>query len=440
MNIFEKNRIIFETLERYLESFPDDFILESIQIPLDYALRRPTTYYSSKILEESLYRISLNSQVSKDRDYNKILILYTSHEHSSCQKAYYQIAMELQKRFTTYSIDLNKVNINNIDQLRQGASCYRCIFYIGQSRDIIPILAFSKNFTIPIIYYNVCNYLFCLGNSIADVWVDISEDDKQRSIKKRGLEEERIKILPLQGDYKPLSYNPTDRIKIYSCGGWHKYIPIDNNQRNFFTFCKKLLDSNSYIDILISGVDEPQNFYRDSIKNIHPRLQITKHVSHKDHIKYLESCDIFLDSYPINGYTSCIEARSYGKPVASLRSKGGSYLDTHKNTIFDTQEELIEWINHGNKTLEYGKYRDTCNDKWSNILYDIIDTCPKDHILHNVTSNVDNNFIDFDYNIALEKNLHYSILFNRLQIPNIEKYRVLQSIQEFSKRNNKGLI
>ncbi len=67
---------------------------------------------------------------------------------------------------------------------------------------MIFILAFAKNFHRPVMTINICNLIFNIGPLVSDLWLDGAPADAKRSIDQRGLEPDRVKLLPLRAPKK----------------------------------------------------------------------------------------------------------------------------------------------------------------------------------------------------------------------------------------------
>jgi len=436
MSYLERNKRILEELES--QTLDMDTLtnkLSGLCVCTDFLMKRATTYYSSPILEKMLESIALDTPTESTYEANSILIIYTKVD-GSCKELYLTIKDELSKyyRIDTYTLQLfNFLTNPNADflmeesrKLREIASKYEKIFYISHYCDVVPNLALIKNFTRPIILCNPSNYIFNFGNSLADIWIDMTKDDMLTSINKRCIDQDIVTYLPLK--YRNLEAPKIERAgtHIYSCGGWHKYIPLDR-YNNFFNLCLRILNSREDIHITVSGIPtETCPFYKE-VKNLHKRLHILGYLDHSTHLDNIKNCDIFLDSYPINGYTTCLEVVSMGKNIVSLRSNGGTYQETH-TTIFDTQEEVIDYILNPYDSTHPNFLREH-RDTWASKLLSIVESCPKTHQAREVMR-VPSPITD--YEISKEADINNNPYFTLIQF--FHKYTALLDLQNTFRR------
>ena len=456
MNIFEKNRVIFECLEHFISKMdkPED-IHQACIVAGQYAMHRHTGYWASKVIEEAYQRISIEEDYGTEYEKDSILFVITENPEGgyiNCVRNSFNV---LEKR---YKADIFNVNydlkvplIERARKLKEVASKYEKILLYPNFLDPMAILAFSKNFHRPIMSINACNTIFNIGDSVADLWLDGGLVDIDRSIDQRGIDASRIRLYPLKApkpndnlkskeEVRQILQLPEGHKLLFSCGGWHKYIPIDD-YRNFFHLCKEILESDETIHIVAAGFPPKHCPFYKSIVNLHPRFHSTDYVNRQDYWDLMNTCDIYLDSYPINGCTTQVEAAVMRKPIITLSARGMTPAAFHQNLCKDIPEaiERVKGYLSGALRIDYEElFEHYHGSGWEDIITEAIDSCPDTHKLWETKPNPDNIENEIDLALSRENNLEWSLYFNNTILAD-PKFELLKIIQRFSIENNKGL-
>lgn len=296
-------------------------------------------------------------------------------------------------------------------KLRELALNYEYVILHTHMEDVIPSIAFgTPKFTRPVLLYNHASHMFWIGKSIADLVLDIKKDDDVTKIKKNinntfflGVpSKEIIYSRPDKNEIRKKLGLPTDKKIIISSGTEQKYYVIGND--NYAKIIQKIIDEDTYCYII--GVKKNSEFWKKiefkSKGHIIPLGYINFNEGYMD---YLSAADLYIDSYPVTGYATMIDAISRGVPSLSLKTVD-SQLDYLSSTdsYCQTQEEFVSKakrilndsvyaeiiLNKLQKSLE--QYQSI--DAWNKRIDELIKICPKTHSVKDLSNEKDYSQID----------------------------------------------
>lgn len=330
-------------------------------------------------------------------------------------------------------------------KLRELGLHYEYIVLHTHMEDVIPSIAFgTPKFTRPVLLYNHASHMFWIGKSIADLVLDIKKDDEVTKIKKNinntfflGVpSKEIIYSKPDKSELRKKLGLPVDKKIIISSGTEQKYYIIGND--NYAKIIQKIIDEDTYCYII--GVKKNNEYWKKvefaSKGHIIPFGYINFNEGYMD---YLSAADLYIDSYPVTGYATMIDAISRGVPSLSLKTVD-SQLDYLAKTDSYCQSEE-EFVTKSKKILNDPVYANTILDKlqksldeyqsisaWNKRIEEMIKICPKTHSVKDLSTEKDYGKID-DLSVLINIMTDKHAFDNKSVLKMIEK----QNYDDFSK-------
>lgn len=252
---------------------------------------------------------------------------------------------------------VGKNPLKQTKQLLEISKKFEKIILSTHMYDPIPILAYSnKNWKTPIYLYNHANFRFWLGVSVADMVLDLSMDDKDRSIQKRGIKNTRVLPIPIKETIKVvgkvIDYNlikqkyqiPNEAKVITSMADDYKYTIV--KKYNFPKFLKNILTYDDNIYFVVIGGDPKEGKWRKVVKNKRVKILGRKKMEEVEEI--LNITDVYVDSFPFPSYTCCLEAVSKNIPVVCYENKSYRLDATRKLRVKDKKDlrdRILRYLN-----------------------------------------------------------------------------------------------
>jgi hypothetical protein len=190
--------------------------------------------------------------------------------------------------------------------------------------DIVPVLAFARRQELPpIAFINHSDHTFWLGVSVSDLVVQLRECSIPLSIRRRGIQPERIATLPIplppvertlsRDAAKALLGLGPDQVVLLSVGTEFKYAPAGGP---------------GFLDVLLPVV---RQHHQAVLLAVGPRLAGAWGAAHEstsgrvvplgtryDTDVLFQAADVYLDSFPFTSPTAALEAGSYGLPLVAM--------------------------------------------------------------------------------------------------------------------------
>lgn len=332
--------------------------------------------------------------IEQSEEYQKQSVIFTIGQEYSLPR----LEKAVNGKGEIFVIDKNLKLKEKVDYLRNVASKYEFIVLHTHMNDPLPLIAFScENFERPILFYNHASHQFWLGKCIADLVLDIEENDIVTS-KYRDVTNNVFLGVPTNTEVHNKSKNevtsirkklmlPLDKNIIMTAGGDAKYHPICG-----FSYRDLLLKLNNGKNFfVVIGVNPESRFWREIKRLISSNIIIKKPIQFGQiFLDYMRAADLFLDSYPFCGGTVVIDAISVGTISLSLRSAYPQFDYLTKSNAYckDVQEfyskiELVLNDEKYKKTLyqELVKSLECYQSKgvWKNRLNNIIKNTPVKH-------------------------------------------------------------
>lgn len=322
-------------------------------------------------------------------------------------------------------IDQNKSDLEKALKLRKLGLEYEYIILNVSASDIIPIIAFGTNkFTRPVILFNQGSHVFWIGTSIVDKLIDVytlrSVTNRRgiKNISKLNIPYDNKKTILLNKEESRQILNiPKDVKLILTIGHPYKYTPYNNcSYTEILTKITSTLENTICIAI---GPSNKLKEWKKVNRMTNGKINAIGYADYeKEYFNYIAASDLILDSWPMGGATSLVDAISQNKPVLSLKNILQADYIVNSEANCETEEELIQKTN---KVINNDEYRnlllnniieelnnDNSEQNWSDNLQQIIQDMPK---LHNVIhyDNIVNEFIYDDYILIINQILHYEL-------------------------------
>ena len=446
----KKNKTKFDNLLKLLEHIDNvDEKLTIAQTALSFTTFNGTGYFTSNKLE-NFYCNYAKTLKSKDlyTKYDKNTVLhimteaYNTGGHTRVVERWIQLAPDNEKHSVVilspscpapfflkkavqnkhgevFIYDRDEDITSKALKLRKLASKFQYIILHVHMDDPTAVIAFgTEEFTRPVLFFNHASHMFWIGKSIADIVIDfITAQDI--TTKRRGISTPSFLPIPdtkinintkSKEEAKKILGIPLNKKIILTVGSKNKYNPF--NGKSLIPIIKQILDKSPDTLCYVIGPDMKSSMWEKAYKSSNNRIIATGNVDYdKEYFDYVNSADLLLDSWPVGGGTTIVDALHCKIPVLSLKT----YLNTCdfvyksdcycQNTdefikkavsILSNKEEAKKYFNNINELF----VSETSNENWLkklNILYKKI---PEKHTVRHFTDMTDYNEIN-EYNILI---------------------------------------
>ena len=317
-----------------------------------------TGYYASSVLEKPFLQLAETIETPKDITYTPNSFLhvmttaYTTGGHTRVAERWIASAPKTEK----HSVILLSQNAEPIPerlrdvvadnqgeltifddasiaakatQLRTIALSYEYVILHIHMDEGIPIAAFGKDdFTRPVILFNHADHSYWSGSSIVDMMADLRDNSMY---KVRGIKNHYTLRIPLELSDSTMTVNrtkaesrkllglPLDKKIILTTGAATKYAPFGE-----YEFCDLInVSIRSREDTMCIGVGPTAETghwmnYPDKFIPLGPVKYGERY------FEYINACDVYVGSMPIDGGLAMLDALQFHKPIVSY-------------SIFDTQ-------------------------------------------------------------------------------------------------------
>lgn len=320
-----------------------------------FATKHTTDIFSSKIIEDVFLQVAQSHSIDLPQNYNANTVLhvmteaYISGGHTRCverwvnlfpeqkhscvilnQKAAFPVQLKeiIENKGGNLTLyDIGKPLLERALDLRKYASLFEYVILHIHMDDPISLIAFgTKDFKRPVVFFNHADHAFWLGVSISDYVADLNTDRNLLSLEKRGVRRASVLGIPLDNTQlltlskeearRRLGISEDKRI-VFSSGQATKYDPI--GEPSFYNIVKDMVIKDPNIVFYIAGAKPTQIFWPELKKKFPENLYLTGTLDYAtDYPLYLSAADLVLDSYPVGGETSMIDAVKARKPVLTL--------------------------------------------------------------------------------------------------------------------------
>lgn len=203
--------------------------------------------------------------------------------------------------------------------LRQLGQRFDRIVLHSHPDDPIPIVAFARSEQPPVIMFNHAHFGFTLGPTVSDLIVNTL--DYFRMISERFRFARRTECLSGVTGIKRLSAGAIDKDAAKLSLGLDSSSPVilttgrdsyfkATSGYDFFRTARRLLDTNSNIQLLVVGIKPGSPLVPTNLQN-EPRFHLLGRVL--DPTPYFHAADICLESFPMPSLGAVVEAVAYGE-------------------------------------------------------------------------------------------------------------------------------
>ena len=434
ISIFRYN---FEKILEKLNTVIDvETKLELAMFGANYFVYNNTGYFTSSALENFFVDLAKKIKVDINNiNYNKNSILHIMSEgyktggHTRVVERWIKNAPECQMHsviFTRKNSSELKVLENNVKdkdgkyislgnelsleekaiKLRKLAMEYEYVVLHTHMEDPLPIIAFGvEEFTRPVLLYNHASHMAWLGKSVADLVLDIENDDEVTKVK-RGISNTYFLGVPSKEISLTIANKletrrrlnlPLDKKIIVTSGGDARYRTICGN--SFTDYLADIMDEDTYCYVI--GVKPNSKEWKKIKKETNNRVLTLGFIDfEKGFLEYLKAADLYLDSYPLCGGTAVIDAISSGTPVLSLRSvypqfdyltRTSAYCQTKDEFIAKAQKALNnkEYANEIFEEVKSSLIEYQSIEAWNKKIEKLFETAPKEHAVKDLSNTID---------------------------------------------------
>ena len=232
--------------------------------------------------------------------------------------------------------------------------------------DPIATMAFgTEEFTRPVFLYNHASHHPWLGKSIADLVLDIENNDTVTTMKRGitntyflGVPSKEISISISDKNIVREKMNiPSDKKIIITCGADIKYRTIAG--KSFLDYLIDIMDNDTRCYVI--GIAQDSKEWKDAVVRSGKDIILMGNIKFGDtFLDYMKAADLYLDSYPLCGGTATIDAISSGTPALSLKSvypqfdyltRTSAYCETEDEFI-DKAKKVLNDKNYANKLFQ----------------------------------------------------------------------------------------
>lgn len=291
-------------------------------------------------------------------------------------------------------------------KLRELGMKYEFIILHTHMEDVVPLIAFgSEKFTRPVLLYNHASLMFWLGKSVSDIVLDIVRDDEITK-EKRNIQSTFFLGVPS----KEILYSNSDKNLlreklgleknkkiIISSGSLQKYCVIAND--SYADTIKKLIDEDTYCYII--GIPRNDKYWQKIEKETNGHIIPLGYINFDDgYLDYLSCADLYIDSYPMTGGATMIDAVSRGVPVLSIKtvdiqldyfSSTSAYCETKEEFITKAKNILADSKYAKNIVKELQKSLEEYQSviSWNKRIFKMLDAVPKKHCVKDLSQECD---------------------------------------------------
>ncbi len=328
-------------------------------------------------------------------------------------------------------------------RLRKLAMEYEYVILHTHMEDPVATISFgTEDFTRPVLLYNHASHMPWLGKSIADLVLDLENNDlvtkEKRGIDNTyflGVPSKEISItIPNKKESREKVNLPCNKKIIITCGSDAKYRRISG--KSFADYLSLIMDNDTVCYVI--GVKPQNKEWRERIIKSKKDIRLLGRINFNDgFLDYLKAADLYLDSYPFCGGAATIDAISSGTPALSLKSVYPQFDYLTRTSAYCKTEE--EFINKAKKVLNDEKYSSELFeelknslikyqsiDAWNEKIKKLYEIAPKQHKVKDLS-----NIIDYS-----EQN-DLSVLCNAMTD---KKFLTLKNINLLSDRKIKEII
>lgn len=397
----------------------------------DFAASRGTGIYSSDILEKIFLKAAQENHIKQAPDFKKDSFLHVLTEcyglggHTRIVERWIELSPAGQnhsvillkqkdappatllknvrmRNGSVFLADKEKSPFLQAMELRRKASEFQYIVLHIHPNDTLPLIAFgTEEFKRPVLLINHSDHIFWTGISIADIVLNLgSVSDSICREKRRAGRTEIIGIpadpetaaLPGKKEAREKTGLPADEKIILTAGSPAKFKPIGTS--SMIVFLEELGKTPVQALCFVIGADPADPHWKKAVQESGGKIKILPRMDYdKGFLTYLAAADLVLDSYPIGGGTTVIDAVLAGKPVLSLQ-KGlpqSDYMMNSQSYCLSGQElvsKAVRILNDSNyaqkmhRELYEKLMEEHSSEKWAEKIKNILKHLPAKHYVY----------------------------------------------------------
>ena len=434
------NKDIFEFFEKKVlkgKNYQDK--LANARKAVDFALKNATSYYSSEIIEQfyreiaNKYTIDVTELVPKKNSFLHVVTrVFSVGGHSRVVERWIknseggthsvvfldqkisdvpQLLRENVEEKSGELFDLSKI-LDPVEKglaLRRIGMDYEYVILHVHMDDFTPIVAFgNEEFTRPIIFINHADHQFWLGGCVSDIVINLRMWGEKLNIERRGVSNNILLEIPIETkscNFKNVSIreihgiSPHEKL-ILTIGNEYKYGP--SVSYDFIGTIRKILRKHPDTKFLAIGPSPSSSMWKIAEKVTEGKIKAIGTVPYENIFSYIQSCDLYLDSFPFFGGTTLIDVILSGAPALSLSTPSGQSDYVRESVVFcEDEEQLMKKASIILNSKEHSRYH--CENasesllqrssvtSWQNKLSSIIEKIPQTHKVYciNPTAKID---------------------------------------------------
>ena len=292
-------------------------------------------------------------------------------------------------------------------ELRRLGLSYQYIVCHTDMDDPTATVAFgTEKFTRPVAFYNHASHMFWIGKSIADMVLDIVNQDDITKIKRNikntyflGIpSKEIIYKTPNKEDIRKKLNLPIDKKIIVSAASSFKYHPI--GKIGMIPLLEKIVDENTYCYLI--GPSLKEKIWRDAYKKSNGHIVALGYINfNAGFLDYLAAADVCLDSYPCGSATVMVDAISQATPCVSTLPfdyiKSSMAFCKSENEYIEKSLKILHDNKYAKQVLEdlrmnLNKYQSI--SAWQKQMKQLLKVMPKTHHVQDLSNEKDYHQID----------------------------------------------
>ncbi len=201
---------------------------------------------------------------------------------------------------------------------RHAHACADLVVLHHFGDDVIPSLAFAVDGGPPVAVVNHADHMFWLGNSVADLCVDLRSITNEHSVSRRHIQRTTVLPIPLpapidgvdrEAARRELGVGPDDVVlltvaratKFRPCGG-----------QDFLATVETVLARDPAIHLYVIGETE-KGMTQLLERPLHPRIHCLGTVEYPT--RHRAAADVYIETFPFGSNTALLEAALDGLPV-----------------------------------------------------------------------------------------------------------------------------
>lgn len=246
--------------------------------------------------------------------------------------------------------------------------------------DILPLVAFADCGGVPVAQVNLCDHLFWVGSSVADMTIHLRQLGITTSMELRYTRNNHILPIPLYETHATLSRNdarailgiPESHIMLLTVGRSVKYAP--SKRHNFFRTAKEILGRHPEAHLYLVGVKE--NDHAASPRFVrHDHMHFVGPV--EDASVWQKAADVYLEGFPFGSQTSLLESILPGVPCVRVFGPSSPLLaaeDMSVEEAIDTPRDEEDYVQRASDFIvDHSKRIRVGNVLRERVLYDHVD-------------------------------------------------------------------